>query len=87
MSANIKYEIVSNGRDLDIGAPSSFIEAMSNAFGNFPVILTVIDLEKLLGMEAAYGANSNPGKAIRKLIRTINDEDGDHHDVKVWADY
>lgn len=80
MSANIYWRTIKKGKDIEVGAPSSFIEAFRDAFGNMPLILRDSDLEKLRGFYAGY---PNDKHSIEALIGAVEN----HGEIEVYAEY
>ncbi len=79
MSASIKWKVVKNdGKYLNVGAPSSFIDAMKSAFGNFPCRIGPSEVATLRGMAAA-----SRDSAYERLIEAIEEDTT----IEVWAEY
>jgi hypothetical protein len=82
MSANIYWQAV-KGRDLDVSAPSSFLEAMRKAFGDGQKWeLSGRHLEKLSGMAAIFSGSDNDNPYL-----TIIDAISEHGLILVWAEW
>jgi hypothetical protein len=81
VSASIYYQPV-KGKHLSIGAPSSFIAAMTRAFGNYPWTLTDRDYHKLLGLAA--GLDSDDQRAAVEELAEAAMASGE---IRVWAEY
>lgn len=80
MSANIYWRPIKKGKDIEVNAPSSFMQAFGRAFGTLPLTLKNSDLEKLRGLWAGY---QNEKSSIEALIRAIEE----HGEIEVYADY
>ena len=82
MSATLYYQPVSGTR-LKIGAPSSFMEALTRAFGcRQPWVLTDMDYLTLGGLAA--GLESEDQVAA---VSELQEEVMKGHDIRVWAEY
>lgn len=70
MSATIYWDIVNPKRaSLGVGAPQSFITAMSRAGMELPCTVGHIEYDKINAMAAVYGDNSdNPYRKLCELI-------------------
>lgn len=55
MGASIYWRPTNRGRNLSVGAWSSFLDALRKAFGELPVKLSEKDLPTLRGMAAVDG--------------------------------
>ena len=85
MSANIYYRVLPcKNRDIDVSAPSSFIEAMRRAFGEHPWILDSDSLGTLRGLAAGYGAGKNPYDDVISKIERV---DGEFNTIEVWPEW
>ena len=84
MTASIKARPAKPKDAISIGcaAPSRFIEAVREVFGDFPVTLRPSDGCRLEAMAAVYGGDDehNPYQRLLELIDRWRD-------VEVWADY
>lgn len=83
MSATILTRATGKGKPLGVGAPSSFIETMERAFGNFPVVLNYSHLERLHGMASVKSLLVNEGEVFERLIEEIEREG----EIEVFAQY
>ena len=81
MSASIYYQPVS-GTHLNIGAPSSFIKAMSQLFGNPPWTITDRDYNVLQGLAAGLESNDQK-EAVAELMQAAYK----HGEIRVWAEH
>lgn len=82
MSANVYWEPIkpTKNRDLDVSAPSSFIDAMKRAFDEGPWELNQSSVSKVEGMAAAYHFKPNPYDEILTLLAK-------HERIRIWAEY
>lgn len=82
MSATLYYQAVAGTR-LNIGAPSSFMDAMTRAFGaSQPWALTFGDYNTLRGLAAGLESTD---QAV--AIAELQEEVGKGHEIRVWAEY
>lgn len=81
MSASIYYQPV-KGTHLGIGAPSSFIAAMTRAFGNAPWTLTDRDYHTLKGLAAGLESDDQ-----RAAVEELAGAAVKHGELRVWAEY
>lgn len=81
MSASIYYQAV-KGKNLSVGAKSSFLAAIERAFGGVPCVLSEHDVLKLQGLAAAFDSEDQRA-AVQELIEAIEK----HASVRVWAEY
>ena len=81
MSATILWQpdVPNHGRNLEVGAPSSFLEMMAEAFGRGPWTLDRSSLEIIRGLLIA----SQDRCAWTELKKAIED----HGQIRVWAEY
>lgn len=61
-------------------AGTSVAEALTRAFGDFPIALSMNHMDKLLGMEATWTGADNPYKALTDAI-------AEHGTIEVTAVY
>jgi len=81
VGASIYWQPLDKKRDLEIWAPSSFMEALKRAFDrDFPMDLDDADLPVLRGMAAVSGDKNND---FATLVRLIEDKGP----VRIWAEY
>lgn len=87
MGASIYFRPTSDKRLIkDVGSPSSFIEAMTAAFGEPPWRLSGSDISKLQGMAAVCGTTpfnndkSNPFSELAERVDT-------HDEIEVWPEW
>lgn len=83
MGASIMYRPVDPKADrtLDVGAPSSFIEAMERVFGPHPWRLDHASVDTINGMAAVYGeARDNPYHQIVDKICELGA-------IEVWPEW
>lgn len=82
MSANIYWRrVAKSNKSFDIGAPSSFLQAMGRAFGDsFPMRLGREHLPTLHGLECASEGMYETYHQIIEAIET-NDE------IEIWPEY
>ena len=86
MSASLYWRPTSlDEHHIDVGAPSSFVNKMTRAFGSYPWKLKGSDLERLRGLEAGNdgGAEKNPFTVLIEAIEL----DGGSRDIEVWPVY
>lgn len=70
MSANIYWRPVEeSGHDLEVHAPSSFIQVLEEAFGPLPVKIEKSDLPILKGIRA--GVDSFAKESITSLMEAV----------------
>lgn len=82
MSANLFWRPIKGGVDLEVGAPSSFIEMMERAFHALPITLDSGDSARLEGMK--FGTvNKEFSEALEEIIEAI----GKHGAIQVYAEY
>lgn len=83
MSANILWQPVDpeRGKDLNVSAPSSFIEDIEVLFGKLPVVIGKDSLQTLRGWE--IGWKTHPDNPVKRLIEAIET----HGDIKIWAQW
>lgn len=87
MSGTIYFRIVkARERHLDVGASSSFVSAMTNAFGSSPWRVDGSCVEVLRGMAAVFGEDSRRNPYLA-LINHITREDGETQELEVWPEY
>lgn len=83
MGATIYYKQVKpkDKQDLDVPAPSSFIDTMQRGFGNPPWRLTLAEISVLKGMAAAYSNSfDNPFSELINAIHLLGE-------IEVWAEW
>jgi hypothetical protein len=85
MSANIFWTPIKERRhDISVGAPTSFIASIENAFGGLPLELnnTEVNIATLKGMISASGS-SDAISSYEKLISAL----GKYDRIKIWAEW
>ena len=89
MSAHIRWRVVSptKGHSLDVGAGSSFMEALRTVFGQGePIALDESSIPYLKGMSASWDrggdqfARQHPCADLIEAIEA-------HDSIEVWAEY
>jgi hypothetical protein len=81
VSANLYWQPI-KGRDLNVHAPSSFIEALGRAGFDLPCNLSGADVPMLRGLAAGM-SDDNSRKAVERLIDAIEQ----HETISLWAEY
>jgi hypothetical protein len=79
MSVNIYYRTIKKGKDLEEGAPSSFIQMFEGAFA-LPAVLTKENIEVLNGMRIG---SEHHKETLEKIIEAIDT----HGEIEVYAEY
>ena len=85
MSANIYWTPVKEKKnDISVGAPSSFIGTLSEAFGPLPLTLedNETTIATLHGMLSAARDNEF-GRTYGRIIDAL----AKYHKIKIWAEY
>lgn len=83
MGATIRWEPVEKTfTTIEVAAPSAFVNAMTRGYGHSPWTLTKNDRQKLEGMAAAVGTDSE-----RKPYEEIIDRLNYHDAIRVWPEY
>ena len=67
-------------QSLGVAAPSSFLQAMSRAFGGPPFKLAEEHLSILDAMAGVYSHPDNPYSKVAEIIRQ-------HGEIEIWAEY
>lgn len=84
MSASIYWRPVAKSRkSVSTYTPSSFIESIRKAFGEFPVKLDTDSLPVLQGMAAVEQMPGNGENPYEQLVEAINQIGS----IEVWAEY
>lgn len=81
MSANLYWQPV-KGKDLNVGAPSSFMAALERAVGAQPWHLNEGHVHILKGLAAGLDS-TDQREAVETLIAGISR----HSEVRVWPEY
>jgi len=83
MGSTIYYKQVKpkDKQDLDVSAPSSFIDTMQRGFGDRPWRLDVNSIQVLRGMAAAYSNDyDNPFSRLIEAIERLDE-------IEVWSEW
>lgn len=81
MSASICYQAI-HPLYLPMGAPQSFIDRMTNIFGEPPWVITDGDYQTLKGFAAGLDDMS-----MRKAAEALAEAGYQHGEIRVWAEY
>ena len=84
MGASILWRPVTTAQNhlKGVWAPSSFISAMREVFGDLPIKLGPDDVTKLMAMAAVHGDQAhNPYKELAEVIDKLDGQ------IEIWAEY
>ena len=80
MGASLYWLITDRRKSLDCWSPSSFIAALTRAFGDPPWTLDEEQLPVVRGMAAT---TNDPHSGFDELIRLLED----HKEIKLWPEW